>query len=136
MADMFSKSKRSWVMGRIRGKGNKLDREMARLLRKSKVKYRSYPRIFGNPDFLVGKRTALFCDGSFWHGKDWPALRRRLESGGNPEYWVKHISDNRKRDRKVNRILRSEGYAVVRLWDVDIKSRQDWCIRKVRKEMA
>lgn len=123
-------------MGRIRGKGNKLDKETAKLLRRAKLRYRSYPKIFGNPDFLVGDSTALFCDGSFWHGRDWGALKLRLESGNNPEYWVKHISANRKRDRKVGRVLRSQGYAVVRLWDTDIKSRPDWCVEKIRRGMA
>ena len=136
MTDIFSKEKRSYVMSRICGKGNKLDKCMAKLLRRSKIRYRSYPDIFGNPDFLVGENVALFCDGSFWHGRNWKMLKARLESGNNPEYWVDHIARNRKRDRKVNRVLRSMDYKVIRLWDTDITSRPNWCMRKIRENMG
>ena len=132
MADVFSKEKRSYMMDRIRGKGNSLDRKMAKLLRRSKIKYRSYPKLFGRPDFLVGENVVLFCDGSFWHGRNWKELKARLLSGNNPEYWVSHISKNRERDRKVNRILKSQYYDVIRFWDTDINSRPDWCVGKIR----
>jgi DNA mismatch endonuclease (patch repair protein) len=97
MPDVFTKAKRSEVMSRIRGRGNK-DTELvlAKLLRahgitgwrrhvrlnvesrKSKVEgeRRSGPRLSAfvlrlavRPDFVFRKsRMALFVDGCFWHG--------------------------------------------------------------------
>jgi DNA mismatch endonuclease (patch repair protein) len=33
----------------------------------------------GKPDIVFpGPRLAVFCDGDFWHGKDWDERRRRL----------------------------------------------------------
>ena len=74
----------------------------------------------------------LFCDGSFWHRRDWPKLKARLEASNNPGYWVKHIDSNRKRDRKVNRTLRKEGRPVLRLWDTDVCKRPWWCVNRMK----
>lgn len=128
---MFSKEKRSEIMRSIKGKGTNLELETARILRRAKIRYRSHPKMYGCPDFLVEGRLALFCDGSFWHGRDWKNLKERLLAGNNPDYWVKHIDSNRKRDRKVNRTLRKQGRLVVRLWDTDVRKRPEWCITKI-----
>ena len=129
--DVFTKEKRSEVMRAIKGKGTKLELDTARMLRRARIRYRSHPKMYGFPDFLVDGRLALFCDGSFWHGRDWKRLKARLEAGNNPGYWVKHIESNRKRDRKVNRTLREQGCLVLRLWDADVRKRPEWCVRRI-----
>ena len=136
VADMFSKEKRSEVMRSIKGKGTKLELDTAKILRRARIKYRSHPKIYGSPDFLVEGKLALFCDGSFWHGKNWPKLKERLLAGGNPDYWVRHIESNRKRDRKVNRTLREQERPVLRLWDTDVRKRPEWCVGRIRKKLA
>ena len=134
MTDVFSKEKRSEVMRAIKGKGTKLELDTAKMLRRAKIHYRSHPKMYGSPDFLVEGRLALFCDGSFWHGRDWKNLKERLLAGNNPGYWVKHIESNRKRDRKVNRVLRTQGILVLRLWDTDVKKRPGWCVDQDQKD--
>ena len=119
-------------MRSIKGRGTRLEKDAARTLRLSKLHYRSHPKMYGSPDFLVDGRLVLFCDGSFWHGRDWKKLKARLAAGNNPGYWMKHIEDNRKRDRKVNRELRERGYTVLRLWDTDIEKRPEWCVARIR----
>ena len=135
MTDVFSKEKRSEVMRSIKSKGTNLELDTARMLRRAKFHYRSHPKTYGSPDFLVEGRLALFCDGSFWHGRDWKELKERLEAGNNPSYWVRHIESNRKRDRKVNRVLREQGQSFLRLWDTDVKKRPEWCVKKIRKAL-
>lgn len=135
MADMFTKEKRSEVMSRIRSKNTGLEKEAKRMLGKHGIRYRSHPKLYGSPDFVLEGRLLLFCDGSFWHGRDWKKLKTRLASGNNPKYWVKHIGNNRKRDREVNRVLRERGYVVLRLWDADIKKRPEWCVSKIRRAL-
>lgn len=135
MSDIFSKSKRSDVMRKIRSKGSNLDKTMGKILRQNKIHYRSYPKIFGNPDFLIEKNIVLFCDGSFWHGKNWNHLKIKLAKGNNPEYWLNHIKNNRKRDRIVSKMLKSTGFTVIRFWDVDIYKRPEWCVLKIREQM-
>ena len=135
MADVFTKEKRSEVMGRIRSKNTKIEVEARLMLRKHGIRYRSHPKVYGSPDFILEGRLLLFCDGSFWHGRGWKKLKARLEAGNNPGYWVRHISNNRKRDRKVNRELRERGRAVLRLWDADIQKRPEWCVARIRRAL-
>jgi len=132
MTDVLSKEKRSEVMRSIKGKGTGLEKDTAKMLRRAKIHYRSHPEAYGSPDFLVEGRLYLFCDGSFWHGRRWKKLKAKLEASNNPNYWVSHIASNRKRDRKVNRILKEDGQLFLRLWDTDVKKRPEWCIARIR----
>ena|SRR2546428_6667359 len=135
MTDIFSKSKRSRIMSRIRSKNTKLDLTMRGILKQSRLSLKTYPKIFGNPDFLVKNKIVVFCDSSFWHGRNWRKLKVKLSNGNNSAYWVSHIKKNRKRDRIVDRKLKNDGYSVVRFWDTDIYKRPDWCINEIRKLM-
>ena len=63
-------------------------------------------------------------------------MKARLQAGNNPGYWVNHIESNRKRDRKVNRVLKAQGRIVLRLWDTDVERRPKWCIKKIRDALA
>ena len=106
MVDVFSKEKRSEIMRSIKNRDTGIEIDTAEMLRQAEIRYEPHPKVYGSPDFLIEGRLALFCDGSFWHGKDWKNLKEKLASGNNPDYWVNHIESNRKRDRKVNRVLR------------------------------
>jgi G:T-mismatch repair DNA endonuclease (very short patch repair protein) len=65
------------------------------------------------PDIVfAGQRIAIFCDGDFWHGRQWVKRRRRLERGSNASYWVAKIRRNIERDRQINRTLRRRGWTV------------------------
>ncbi len=79
--DVFTKEKRSEVMSKIRSSGTWPEREAARLMRGGGIRYRSHPRLHGSPDFIVEGRLVLFCDGSFWHGRDWPGLGAARDRG-------------------------------------------------------
>ena len=136
MADVFTKEKRSEVMRRIRSKNTGLEVEARGMLRKHGIRYRSHPKLYGSPDFVLEGRLLLFCDGSFWHGRDWKKLKERLALGNNPDYWVNHIESNRKRDREVNRVFKERGYTALRLWDTDIRKRPEWCVGKIREALG
>lgn len=135
VADVFTKEKRSEVMGRIKSKNTGLEADAGKLLAEHGIRYGAHPKIYGSPDFILEGRLLLFCDGSFWHGRDWENLKARLASGNNPDYWVAHIESNRKRDAAVNRVLGERGYTVVRLWDTDIRKRPEWCVAKIRRAL-
>jgi DNA mismatch endonuclease (patch repair protein) len=133
MGDIFSKKKRSQVMANIKSKNTTLDLAMLDILNRSKFNFVIYPKMFGNPDFLLDPNVVLFCDSSFWHGKEWDKLRQRLQKGNNSEYWINHIASNRKRDRLVNRTLKSQGYVVLRLWDDKIYKAPEKCIELISR---
>src|SRR5216117_4174388 len=119
MADVFSKRKRSHVMGRIRSSGNK-DTELAmiRFFRKYQISgwRRGWP-LPGKPDFVfLQNRLAIFVDGCFWHGC---TAHSKLPKS-NCEYWTEKLLRNKQRDRAVVRILRTRGWRVLRLWEHDL----------------
>ena len=134
MSDVFTKTKRSDVMSRIRGHGNK-DTELAliKLFRQHRISgWRRNQNVFGKPDFLFRRnRLAIFVDGCFWHGC--PRCFRRPKS--NRKFWDAKIARNRDRDRRVNRELRRFGWRVLRIWEHDIP-RPVRCLPKLRRALA
>lgn len=76
----------------------------------------------GCPDLVIRRRKiALFCDGDFWHGRDWQNRRKKLADGWNAEYWVAKIERNRARDRVVTRALRRLGWRAIRVWEGEVR---------------
>lgn len=136
MQDVFTKAKRSEVMSRIRGKGNK-DTEvaLAKLFRAIGITgwRRHYP-ITGRPDFAFPKqKLAVFVDGCFWHG----CPKHGVQPKGNNVFWSTKLAANKARDRKVNRELRTKGWRVLRIWEHDLtKSRQSSTVRRVLRALA
>ena len=126
MPDIFTPEKRSYVMSRIRSKGTKIELKMKALLDQDGIGYVMHPKFFGNPDFLVGKRVLLFCDGDFWHGYDYRNGRIPRQ-----KFWREKIERNMERDRRVSRKLRRSGWSVIRLWEHDINKRPEICMNKM-----
>ena len=86
------------------------------------------------PDIVLTKyKIAIFCDGEFFHGKDWEVLKPRLEKGNNSKYWVAKISRNRERDDEINKKLLFMGWTVIRFWGKDIKKNTDECVRVIEE---
>ena len=126
MADVFSRKKRSWIMSRIRSKNTSIDRRMREMLSGMNVRFEMYPNLFGSPDFQVGRNVLVFCDGDFWHGYMYAEKKRPAK-----KYWREKIERNMKRDRKVSRKLRRDGWSVLRIWEHDIKKNPDKCMKKI-----
>ena len=80
MPDIFTPKKRSWVMSRIRGTNTKIDLKMNEMLENMRYKHEMYPKMFGNPDFILPKKKiVIFCDGDFWHGYRYHEKKRLLK---------------------------------------------------------
>lgn len=76
----------------------------------------------GKPDIVfLGLRLAVFCDGDFWHGRDWRRLSGQLQKRANAAYWCQKIRANMLRDRRTTRLLKKQGWSVIRLWESDIR---------------
>lgn len=130
MSDVFTKAKRSEVMSRIRGRGNRdTELALAKLLRRHAVTgWRRHPVMFGKPDFVFRKeRVAVFVDGCFWHG----CPHHATKPGNNAGFWRKKLAANRARDRLVNRRLRRDGWRVVRIWEHELRD-EARAIRRLR----
>ncbi len=106
---------------------NKSDTKCEQLLRAALwargLRYRkNVSTLPGKPDIVFAKvRLVVFCDGDFWHGKDWEQRRTKLAVGTNPSYWVKKIETNMARDARNTRALEEQGWVVLRFWESEIR---------------
>jgi DNA mismatch endonuclease (patch repair protein) len=124
MADIFTKAKRSEVMSRVRGSGNK-DTEiaLAKLFRWHKITgWRRNQKIFGKPDFIFPKgKLAVFVDGCFWHG----CPKHETKPKSNRVFWKNKFSRNKARDILVTRTLRRAGWRVLRIWEHELAKKNE-----------
>lgn len=119
-------------MKSIKGKGTRIETDLAKSLWKSGIRYRkNNPKVFGKPDLTLKNRIAVFVDGEFWHGKDWETQKERIKS--NREFWIAKIERNIERDQEVNAKLESEGWTVIRIWGNEIKRDIDGCVERIRE---
>lgn len=132
MADVFTKAKRSEVMSRIHSSGNKeTELAMIKLFRRNKIIgwRRNYP-LFGKPDFTFPKhKVVVFVDGCFWHG----CRKHSNMPRNNRAFWKRKLGSNKRRDRRVNRVLRNYGWRVIRIWEHAINKKPDNCIEDILK---
>lgn len=121
MSDVFTKQKRSEVMSRIRGKGNKdTELKMIRILRKYHITgWRRNQRVLGKPDFVFTKqKVALFVDGCFWH----ICPKHFNMPKNNQAFWEKKLQANKDRDKYVTRTLRQSQWQVIRVWEHELSN--------------
>ena len=131
MTDVFPAWKRSDIMSRVRGRGNKLtELAMVSLLRRHRITgWRRNVKMFGNPDFVFPKqRTALFVDGCFWHG----CPKHGTRPATNRAFWNRKLARNRERDRLVTRTLSRQGWFVIRVWQHDLRKDNPPCIERIQ----
>ena len=131
--DNLTKEQRHKNMQYIKSKDTKIEVQLRKALWAKGYRYRKNDKkLPGKPDIVLGKyKIVIFCDSEFFHGKDWEVLKPRLEKGTNPEYWVKKIENNRRRDDEINKELTFEGWTVIRFWGKDIKNKLDECIKVI-----
>lgn len=110
------------LMKRNTREGGRAEWLLRKQLRAHGVRFRTHPPAMpGRPDVVVSSaRLCVFCDGDFWHGRNWRVLRRDLARRANARYWMLKIETNRARDRRQSRELRASGWVVLRLWETDI----------------
>jgi DNA mismatch endonuclease (patch repair protein) len=105
-------------MAAVRTSGGTTERKMEKLLRLHGIRgFRKQWPVAGKPDFAWPKsRVALFVDGCFWHG----CPRCDRPSKSNTKFWKSKIVSNRRRDSRVARTLRNDGWRVLRVWECRI----------------
>lgn len=122
MEDVFDKVKRSSIMQQVRSKGNKsTELRIIEFFRENGITgwRRGYP-VKGHPDFIfLDKKIAVFVDGCFWHGHDCRNTRPKV----NAEFWLKKRERNITHDKEVTALFVVRGWAVVRIWECELKKK-------------
>ena len=120
--DIWSKSKRSAVMSRIRSRNTGPELAVRHLLWSMGYRYRLHAReLPGTPDIVFRrKHAAIFVHGCFWH------LHAGCRDGTLPKsrkkYWHTKLRNNTIRDRRQIRTLRLSGWRVLRLWECEVQN--------------
>lgn len=135
MADVLTKEQRRKNMQHIKSTDTQIEVLLRKALWIKGYRYRkNYKELPGKPDIVLTKyKIAIFCDGEFFHGKDWEVLKPRLEKSNNSEFWINKISRNRQRDDEVNKELLFKGWTVIRFWGNDIKKHLDDCVMVIEE---
>ena len=134
--DDLTPEQRHKNMSRIKSVDTKPEITLRKALWKKGIRYRkNYKELPGKPDIVLTKyNIAIFCDGEFFHGKDWEKdLCHRLKRSNNSEYWIKKILNNIERDRKNNMELRKLGWTVIRFWSREVLKETESCVQKVER---
>lgn len=124
MPDVFTKEKRSWIMSRIKSKWTTQEKKIHNYLKSKKIKHKMHPKIPGSPDIILpGKKIAIFLHGCFWH----KCPRHYREPKSNRKYWLSKIDKNVERDKKNIKLLKRNGWKVIKIWEHDIvKNLEEW----------
>ena len=122
-------------MQKIKSKDTSIELLLRKRLWHEGIRYRkNYSCLPGKPDIAITKyKIAIFCDGEFFHGKDWGTLKNRLLKGKNSEYWIAKIERNMARDVLNDKALIYRDWVVIHFWGSDIKKDLDGCVLTVKE---
>jgi DNA mismatch endonuclease (patch repair protein) len=132
VGDVLNKRQRSYCMSRIRGRDTGPEIVLRRALWALGLRYRLANPLPGKPDLVfVRERVSVFVDGCFWHGCPDHGARPKT----NKAFWHRKLSANLRRDRRVERQLRANGWRVIRVWEHEIRRDAEKAARRVYRRI-
>ena len=119
MVDRLTKERRSWNMGRIRGKHTAPEMVVRSMLHQMGFRFRLHGKnLPGRPDIVLPKyKAVIFVNGCFWHRHR--RCRNCTTPTNNRAFWVKKLEGNVSRDILHRRVLRQLGWRVVVVWECE-----------------
>ena len=121
VSDRITSEQRHNVMAAIHSASTKPELKLRHALWNQGFRYRvNDKRLPGTPDIVLPKyRTVIFVHGCFWHGhKD---CKNANIPKSNTEFWKTKITRNQQRDQEVWRQLEAKGWAVIIVWECQLK---------------
>lgn len=130
MVDVLTSSQRSFCMSQIRSKNTKPEIALRKALWHCGFRYRVKSSLPGRPDIVFsGSKTAIFVDGCFWH----KCPDHFVYPKNRAKFWREKIEGNVQRDRRVDELLRTQGWFALRFWEHEIKQSPADCVQRVAK---
>lgn len=121
-------------MSRIRGKDTEPELAVRKRLHARGLRYRTHhrpePSLRRTADITFPRaKVAVFIDGCFWHR----CPEHHRPASKRAEFWAEKIAGNVARDEETSRLLRAEGWAVLRFWEHEdpgeVADRIEWSVR-------
>lgn len=136
MPDAHTPEQRSYNMSRIRSSGTAPERRLGELLKKIFPDKEIIERpndLPGKPDWYIPSiKTAYFADGCFFH----KCPKHFIMPINNQEYWKPKIERNKRRDKKVNELLKELGIISVRIWEHNLRKDMLNARRKIKRNIV
>jgi len=120
-------------MSHIRSNDTSIEVLLRKALWHEGIRYRkNIKKLPGRPDIAITKyKIAIFCDGEFWHGKNWNTKKKTIKT--NRDFWIAKIERNIKRDSKNEKELEKMGWVVLRYWGNEIKKGLTDCVSEIKE---
>lgn len=108
---------RSDIMRAVKRSHTGPEIEVRRILHALGLRFRLHQKdLPGTPDIVLPKyQTAIFVNGCFWHRHNGCAKTTTPKT--RLEFWTKKFNDNVARDRRNEKALRKDGWAVLKIWE-------------------
>ena len=121
MTDVFSTSKRSEVMSRIRGKDTTPELQVRSIVHRLGYRFRLHARdLPGSPDLVLPRlETVIFVHGCFWHRHR--GCRYATTPSTRRTFWQAKFDANVARDTRTAASLRRLGWSVITVWECQLR---------------
>jgi len=118
--DRLTAERRSWNMGRIKGRNTIPEKRVRSLLHRLGYRFSLRPRdLPGKPDVVLpARKVAVFVHGCFWHRHD--GCRNSVLPKTRSDFWLAKLNGNVERDRRNTAALRCLGWRVLIVWECEI----------------
>ena len=122
MTDVFSTSKRSEVMSRIRGKDTTPELQVRSVVHRLGYRFRLHVRdLPGSPDLVLPRLgTVIFVHGCFWHRHR--GCRYATTPSTRRAFWQAKFDANVARDKRTAASLRHLGWSVITVWECQLRT--------------
>jgi len=117
--DRLTPERRSWNMGRIKGRDTAPERAVRSIVHQLGYRFRLHRvDLPGRPDLALPRlRTVLFVHGCFWHRHR--GCKYAYSPKSNLAFWEAKFAKNRLRDKQVRRLLKKDGWRVLVVWECE-----------------
>lgn len=121
MTDVVCNERRSWIMSRVKSADTSPELAVRSMVHRLGYRFRLHRRdLPGAPDLVFPRyKKVVFVHGCFWHGHACPRGGRIPAS--NRDYWLAKMERNRIRDGENEARLRELGWAVLTVWECELR---------------
>ena len=122
MVDHVDPAKRALIMAAVHSQDTGPEVAVRKIIHRLGYRYRLHDRALpGRPDLVFpSRRKVIFVHGCFWHRH--PKCRYATSPKTREEFWEAKFTSNVARDRIARRELKRMGWAILTVWQCELKN--------------